>query len=242
MDIDLLHQILTAGYIRGVCNSTVLSYVGRDLHSQFVSIDNTVLGTVVAEKFNDGNSFFGIDPVGIPRVDDLLKMLKTLGKDVKMTVAKEGRSSMYLKLDDSTFQMKYGLTFGSNLQRIPGLNPSALSKNPPEMSIDKEFIMKFYKLSGAIKDCKYVYVNIEGGTINFILSQSDDYNTGAKLSYPITTTEQVPLMKFNVKKIRTLLHNNRDSGDGKIRFHLNGAIDMSFNPNNLKLNYTIIAE
>jgi hypothetical protein len=242
MDKVLLHRVIGSGFIRGICDRAVLFFDGRNLCCEFISENKILTGRVVSVKFNDGNNFIGEHKIGLPSIDSFLKMLKTLGDDVTAEVEREGRDERYLILGDGTLQMKYGLITNSQMPKIPRISMEALSKNPVKLPVDKDFITKFHKLSGAIKDCKYLFVKTDGSNIDLILSQSEDYETGAKMTYPIDGGETIETLVFDTKTFRGVLYNNRHCGRGVIEFHSGGLAEINFFSENIKTNYHILAE
>tara|TARA_R110000822_G_scaffold128195_10_gene263915 strand:- start:1554 stop:2291 length:738 start_codon:yes stop_codon:yes gene_type:complete len=245
MNKALLHSIVSLGFIRSHCNIATLGYVGRDLHCNFVSTDRTVTCNIIAEKFNDGDDFLGGNKIGLPNVDSFLKMLKTLGKDISASVYHEGRNDRVLLLDDETMQMKYGVLADSQMPLSVKLKTAHLSTQPVTITIDPDFIKRFHKLSGAIKDCKYLFIKSKDGIIELILSQTEDYNTGATIPFERDDdTDDIEIMKFDIKKFRMLLYNNRTMTDGNIQFHREGLCIIKFTSekNKTKVVYYVISE
>lgn len=243
MNRDLFHQILSTGFIRGHCNKAVIYFDSRDLHCDFISDDRTMICNVVSEKFNDGNNFIGERKLGLPNVESFLKMIKTMGKEVDVKVEHEGRDEYFMILDDDMLQMKYGLISNSQMPKRGIINPSDMSANPFELSVDKEFITKFHKLSGADKDCKYLFVTTDEKNLDLIISQTEDYNTGVKLSYPMVEgVNSIRQLKFNIKQFRMVLYNNRTATSGKIFFHAGGLCVVEFIYENIMVKYYIISE
>lgn len=243
MKKDLFYQLISTGHIKGHCNKAVLYYNSRDLCCNFVSEDRTVVCKAVSEKFNDGNNFIGDQEIGLPNLESFLKMLKTLGSDVNIRLEREGRNEQYMVLDDSTIQMKYGLITSSQMPKIPHIRTANLTSQPTTIATDKAFITSFYKLSGSVKDCKYLFVTSTEKKLELIFSQSEDYNTGAKVTIDLDQeNDPIQVLKFGVDKIRTILYNNRDADSGTILFYGEGMALINFETKNIKTNYYIISE
>ncbi len=220
MDKGLLHGIISAGFLRSHCNRAVMYFKSRNLHCDFISDDMEVKCTVMSEKFNDGNDFIGSERIGLPNIESFLKMLKTLGKDIDASITKEGRDEKYLVLDDDNMQMKYGLINKSQMPYFPPDSTFVILPNPCEIHVDSGFMKRFYDLAGAIKDCKYLFVHAEDRVLYLTLSQSDNYTAGAVMKFDIEE-EYTPFeqMKFDIKKYKMILYNNRKMNQGRIQFH-----------------------
>jgi hypothetical protein len=246
MDNKLLHSIISSGYIRGICDTAVLYYEGRTLHCDFVGNHNDFSGRVECEKYNNGDNFIGEGVIGLPSMDSFLKILKTLGDDINAHVVTESRSEKFLVMGDGVMQMRYGLVHKSQIPKIPRINPNTLPSDPIDLYIDADFIKRFYKLSGAIKDCKYVFINKSGNELDLILSQTESYDTGAKLRHTVEGGRDVMGVRFSVKTFRGVLNNNKKMDGGRMRFHVDdqndGVAVFQFFSDEMKCTYNILSE
>ena len=243
MDKNLLQSIVSTGFIKGNSNMAVMKFESRDLHCHFVAQSKTMVCETVSAKFNGGNDFMGGDTICLPDVDSFIKILKTLGNDVEVTIDVEGRNEKYLVLTDGMLEMRYGLLAESQFPKLPRMPKNFLSNNPSELYIDSDFVKKFYKLAGAIKDCKYTFIYSKGDKLHIVLSQSDDYNTGATMTFDIDPAhEEVEMLKFDVKIMKTVLYNNKSMEGGRLQIHGHGLAILQFFSENIKTTYHIIAE
>lgn len=226
---DVIHM-LSYGLITGECNKVILGYETRNLVCQFVSDDQTMTGTAIFEKFNDGNSFFGNEPIAIADVAGLIKMLKTIGKEFESEVVTIGRGDQYLLIRNNPLEMRVPLIRRSQIPRIPRIMVENIhASKTQEAFIDGEFIKKFYKMSGAMKDCKYVYIDQEDDMMQVIISQTEDYKNGIKFDLKAEVTAgQFHITKFDMKKFRTLLYNSKDCVQGKLLITSNLLATMQF--------------
>lgn len=244
MNKELFEAMIATGFIRGHSNKGVLYFNGRNMHCDFISDDNSLICKTVVEKYNDGNNFIGDKKIGLPDLNSFLKMLKTLGKSINIKVLIEDRNDKFLLLDDDTIQMRYGLIAESRLPKIPNIKTESLSTTPCQVFIDSEFIKKFYKLSGAVKDCKYLFVNTDDENLYMTISQSENYLTGVKISVPLLDSPGMgdKVLKFDIKKFRLMLYNNRNMDGGRLQFHGGGIANAQFFADGIKTTYFVVAE
>ena len=235
-------NILTSGYIRGECNKAIISYSGSNLDCQFVSDDKVLAGNVVSENFNEGVDFLEGKVAGIPDVDSLIKMIKTLGKEVTISLDTVSSNESYLLLKDGVINMRYGLITDSQMPKRVRLKLDQLQSTPAVIFIDKTFIEQFYKLSGAVKDCKVLYVRCYDNVLELLISQTADFNTGVKLTPPIDgDASDFKMLKFDMKKFRNLLKNNKAADATRLTFYGEGVCKIDIASSDYSGSYNIIA-
>ena len=226
---DSIIDIVSKGFIRGECNRATLYYSGRDLKCEYVSDDREVVGVVTAEKFNGGNNFIGNKKVGIPDVDDFLKKVKTLGKEITIETKDEGRNGKFFIMKDNIMTMRYILQPENMLQKFPKFKDQYFDRSPNQLIIDSVFNTRMYKSSGAIKDCKYLFIQSNKEVIYLTLSQKEDFNTGIQFEYELKTHGyEVDPKKFDIKKIRHILNNNSKMDGGILEIHSGGILVIEF--------------
>ena len=242
MNRDLLSSVISRVNIRGLADHAILQFKQRDLWCSFVSGDQIVSGTIIYEKFNNGDNFVGDGKIGIPNLQDFVKKLDTLGAEIDVSIVTESRYYKVMVLSDGVWTIKHNLIVDSQMPPIRKIKTSSLSLAPVVLPVDTEFIKRFYKMTGAAKDCKYMYV-VSGGTdVEMYIAQSDEFLTGVKLQYGLAEPgESFERLKFDLKSIRNILNANKDMS-GNLIFHTAGILHIEFISDHMVCNYYLTAE
>ena len=261
MKRDVLIRILTKAHIKGSVDRAILYFKNTTLHCDFVSNDHALAGNVIIKNF--GENFIGTEKIGIPDLDSFIKKVSNLGETVEISIGVEGRAFQVLELSDGFMSMKHNLIANSQLPGIPKPKPDVLTMTPCTYYMDAEFVERFYKLSSAVHDCKYLFVASTGNNLNMYFSQSTDFSTGVLLECNVDSVcDSFEMIGFDINKLKTVLRANKPKKPKKsskkkidelelseelidricMNIHPSGIINIQCVDDEMKCNYYLVAE
>lgn len=241
MDRNRLTLVLSKAFIRGLTDKVVLYFDADSLCCAFTSVDGIMSGNVVYTGF--GDNFIGTGRIGISDTHDLIKKVDTLSETIDISFLTEGRAHNTMVLTDGLWTIKHSLISDSQLPKIRKPKADALSGNPSSLLIDTSFIRKFYKMTGSVKDSKYMYVIVDGKTAEFYISQSDDFLTGVKFKFELNEPGcLIDKLKFDLKSVRSILNVNRSAKSGSMVFYSSGLLCMHFTDGDVNSSYYVATD
>lgn len=237
-------ELVSKGYIPGECDKVTLEMLHRNLHCKYVSDDHTMSVSIEYTKYNDGNYFFGTDPITISSIAVALKMLKVLSTDCEMQLVVD-KNQRILMVNDDSLEVRIPLLHTSQTPTYPKLNHNALTGVCSyRCPIDTDFIKYFKQLSRAVPKAKYVYFVGESLSMQMMISETEDYTLGVKLNLPdgMINGDVFEESKFSVKKLKHIFQNNEKCISGEMVVYSGLLIILRFYYEKYEVNYRLVAD
>jgi hypothetical protein len=186
-------------------------------------MDQTVVGKIEWKTTPFVKGMLGINHTGA-----LIKMLGALGENITIDVKEAAGKNYAMKISEGTTQATFMLADTTVIPAVPSIN--AEPDYQVQIAVNEEFISKFIKAKNALPDAKNFAVQVQNGTVKFIINYTTVNADNITFEVGTTTSVDMDPVCFSADKLKEVLVANRgDSGqlyvspDGLSRIDFTGT-------------------
>jgi hypothetical protein len=223
MEKSKLQSFINRYYLAGNCEAVTLKEADQSITCELIDMDQTVVGKI---KWNTTPFMTGM--LGINHTGALIKMLGAVGENINIDVKEAAGKNYAMKISEGTTQATFMLADTTVIPAVPSIN--AEPDYQVQIAVNEEFISKFIKAKNALPDAKNFAVQVQNGTVKFIINYTTVNADNITFEVGTTTSVDMEPVCFSADKLKEVLVANRgDSGqlyvspDGLSRIDFTGT-------------------
>jgi len=206
MEKSKLQSFINRYYLAGNCEAVTVKETETGVKCELIDMDQTVVGKIEWKTTPFVKGMLGINHTGA-----LIKMLGALGENINIDVKEAAGKNYAMKISEGTTQATFMLADTTVIPAVPSIN--AEPDYSVTIAVNEEFISKFIKAKNALPDAKNFAVQVQNGTVKFIIN----YTTvnADNITFEVGTTPGADMdpVCFSADKLKEVLVANRgDSG------------------------------
>ena len=225
-----LQTFLQKYYLNGLVESTLINCKDKQISTDFITQDRSMLGHV---KFNDVDIEDGT--FGIYDTTQFNKLVSVLDNDIEVHVVKIDDKPINLSMVSGGTKVTALLADTSVIPDVPKLNQ--LPNFEMELTCDDDFIAKFIRAKSALPEAETFTVIVEGENVKFVLGMSNTNTNRISLPVKVKTLDALMDNKvINADHFKEILSNNKGCTP-KIELAEAGLMKISYNDNDFSATY-----
>jgi len=216
-----LQTFLQKYYLNGLVESALLNCKDKQISTDFITQDRSMLGHVKYSDIEMDNGTFGIYDT-----TQFNKLVSVLDDDIDVHIVKIDEKPINLSMSSNGTKITALLADTSVIPDVPKLNQ--LPNFDMELSCDSEFINKYIRAKAALPEATTFTVVVDGDNVKFVLGMSKT-NTN-RISLPVKVKTADPLMDnkvINADHFKEVLSNNKECAP-KIELADQGLMRISY--------------
>ena len=202
MNKKTLLGIIEKYWLAGTVESVKWVVKNNQLKIGFVSKDRSVIGSLIADKFEMQDCEFGVYTTS-----ELIKLLGPMDDDLKFTPQNIGDRISSMKFADNNFKSTYVL---SDPNIIP---PPAKIKQLPtfecSIKVDEKFTSSLLKSSGAMSDMASFAIQTMGNSATVTVGYSENNTNRISFKTDIECTKDMGPKLFSIDVLKSILVANK---------------------------------
>jgi len=232
MEKSKLQSFINRYYLAGNCEAVTLKEAEESITCELIDMDQTVVGKI---KWNTTPFMKGM--LGINHTGALIKMLGAVGENINIDVKDAAGKNYAMKISEGTTQATFMLADTTVIPAVPTINaePDYLV----QIAVNEEFISKFIKAKNALPDAKNFAVQVQGGTIKFIINYTTVNSDNISFEVGTTTTADMEPVCFSADKLREVLISNKGDA-GQLHISPDGLARIDFVGNDFESSYWLV--
>ena len=232
MNKTKIQQFIDKYNLSGTIESVKWEVANKQLSSQFVAEDKSLIGKVVLKSFESDDAVFGVNTTS-----ELVKMLNVLDETITIGMSADDKGKLLnIKLSDTNFNMKYVLADPAIIP--PAAKPKQLPTFEVEIPINGEFITKFIKSKAAVNSLGFA-VKTVGEEVDIIIGYSELNTNRISFKTSCTSTKDIGPILFSAEHLKNILTANKETV-GKISISSLGLMKISFDTTDFESEYFIV--
>jgi hypothetical protein len=210
MEKSKLQSFINRYYLAGNCEAVTLKEQEGSIGCELIDMDQTVVGKI---KWNTTPFMSGM--LGINHTGALIKMLGAVGENINIDVQNAAGKNYAMKISEGSTKATFMLADTTVIPAVPSIN--AEPDYEVSIPVNEEFISKFIKAKNALPDAKNFAVQVQAGTIKFIINYSTVNADNISFEVGQTNVANMDPVCFSADKLKEVLVANRgDSGELKV--------------------------
>ena len=223
MEKSKLQSFINRYYLAGNCEAVTVKETETGVKCELIDMDQTVVGKIEWKTTPFVKGMLCINHTGA-----LIKMLGALGENITIDVKEAAGKNYAMKISEGTTQATFMLADTTVIPAVPSIN--AEPDYQVQIAVNEEFISKFIKAKNALPDAKNFAVQVQNGTVKFIINYTTVNADNITFEVGTTTSVDMEPVCFSADKLKEVLVANRgDSGqlyvspDGLSRIDFTGT-------------------
>ena len=232
MEKSKLQSFINRYYLAGNCEAVTLKEAEQSITCELIDMDQTVVGKI---KWNTTPFMKGM--LGINHTGALIKMLGAVGENINIDVKEAAGKNYAMKISEGTTQATFMLADTTVIPAVPTIN--AEPEYQVQIPVNEEFISKFIKAKNALPDAKNFAVQVQSGTIKFIINYTTVNSDNITFEVGQTTGADMDPVCFSADKLKEVLVANR--GDvGQLHVSPDGLSRIDFIGSDFESSYWLV--
>jgi hypothetical protein len=232
MEKSKLQSFINRYYLAGNCEAVTLKEAEQSITCELIDMDQTVVGKI---KWNTTPFMKGM--LGINHTGALIKMLGAVGENINIDVKEAAGKNYAMKISEGTTQATFMLADTTVIPAVPTIN--AEPEYQVQIPVNEEFISKFIKAKNALPDAKNFAVQVQSGTIKFIINYTTVNSDNITFEVGQTTGADMDPVCFSADKLKEVLVANR--GDvGQLHVSPDGLSRIDFVGSDFESSYWLV--
>jgi len=238
-----LTSIISKYYLSGMIEAVKWEIKNNTLTIKFTSPDRSMLGVVTHSNFDIEDSI-----IGISNTTQLNKLLAITNGYLDLKYNKINKLITKLIISDNQFTLNYAV---ADVMIIPKAGEYVGDDNYNiDAEIDNESINAIVKAKSALADSDTVvfkpYTNNDGELqVEMEFGGNIEHATKVSFYIPNIRTHQLPdnfKAHYDSNMIKEIMYCNKDVSSGRMSINLEGIMRLSFESENLKSEYFVVAK
>ena len=210
MEKSKLQSFINRYFLAGNCEAVTLKEQEGAIGCELIDMDQTVVGKI---KWNTTPFMTGM--LGINHTGALIKMLGAVGENINIDVQNAAGKNYAMKISEGSTKATFMLADTTVIPAVPSINVEP--DYEVTIPVNEEFISKFIKAKNALPDAKNFAVQVQAGTIKFIINYSTVNADNISFEVGQTNVSNMDPVCFSADKLKEVLVANRgDSGELKV--------------------------
>ena len=225
-----LQTFLQKYYLNGLVESALITCKDKEISTDFITQDRSMLGHVKYNNIDIENGTFGIYDT-----TQFNKLVSVLDTDINVHVVKIDDKPINLSMLSGGTKVTALLADTSVIPDVPKLNQ--LPKFEMELTCDDEFINKFIRAKSALPEADTFTVVVEGDAVKFVLGMSSTNTNRISLPVKVKTLDALMDNKIiNADHFKEILSNNKGCAP-KIELAEAGLMKITYSDNDYAATY-----
>lgn len=233
MEKRLLENFVNKYTLGGAIEHVTWQSDGSSVSVSATPEDKQVMSFVTAKTVSIDSGDYSIYDTS-----QLRSLLSVLDDTLEVEVVTEQGIPLALRfVDDNKSKVKFVLADPQTIPTAPTLPP--LKDFEMEIPVDKEFMSRFVKGTGALRDVDSFAIVQEEDTTRFVIGHSDMNTTRVSLDVEsFGDTKGTPM--FSADHLKNIFLANKDLDEAKIRISDRGVMYIGFDDGEYKCDYYLL--
>jgi hypothetical protein len=238
-----LLSIISKYHLNGLNEAVRWEIKNNKLIIKFTSPDRSMIGVVTCDNFELEDS-----SIGISNTTQLNKLLAITNGYLKLEYFKQHKLITKLIVSDNQFTLNYALADTMIIPKAGEFVGDGIYNI--EASLDNESINAIVKAKSALADTDTVVFKPFIGADNelqleMLFGGNIEYSNKVSFYLPDIKTNNLPKdfkAHYNSELIKAIMYCNNDIAKGKMSINLDGIMKLSFDNDNIKSEYYLVAK
>jgi hypothetical protein len=238
-----LLSIISKYHLNGLNEAVRWEIKNNKLIIKFTSPDRSMIGVVTCDNFELEDS-----SVGISNTTQLNKLLAITNGYLKLEYFKQHKLITKLIVSDNQFTLNYALADTMIIPKAGEFVGDGVYNI--EASLDNESINAIVKAKSALADTDTVVFKPFIGAdselqLEMLFGGNIEYSNKVSFYLPDIKTNNLPKdfkAHYNSELIKAIMYCNNDIAKGKMSINLDGIMKLSFDNDNIKSEYYLVAK
>jgi hypothetical protein len=238
-----LLSIISKYHLNGLNEAVRWEIKNNKLIIKFTSPDRSMIGVVTCDNFELEDS-----SVGVSNTTQLNKLLAITNGYLKLEYFKQHKLITKLIVSDNQFTLNYALADTMIIPKAGEFVGDGIYNI--EASLDNESINAIVKAKSALADTDTVVFKPFIGADNelqleMLFGGNIEYSNKVSFYLPDIKTNNLPKdfkAHYNSELIKAIMYCNNDIAKGKMSINLDGIMKLSFDNDNIKSEYYLVAK
>ena len=219
-------------HLAGNTDSAKLIVADKKLSTNFISMDQNVIGEVILNDFDVPNA-----ELGVYATSQLIKMLSAIDEKMELTFGEVDKKIYAMNFKDLGTNVTYMLADLSVIRQVPNLK--TLPNFDVKIELNKEFSSNFKKAANALPESDNFGVTSNGTDTKIIINHSS-VNTN-RIVFDVVTKDQVQMdtVCFSAKLFKEILNANADT-PGTLEVSSKGLAKVHFESAEYSATYYLV--
>jgi|TARA_Y100000310_G_scaffold15126_2_gene15130 hypothetical protein len=234
MNKDKLERFIRKYNLNGNVNSVRWKSGNGKVSTSFVTPDKTLLGTVIADKFDVGDA-----ELGVYFTDQLQKLLGVVGENIESKTTDIEDRVVSLNISDGVVSVDFVL---SDLSVIP--EPPALKRIPDfttQIKVDEKFIDTFVKGVNAISDVETFSLIQRNGNLSVVIGHSNTNTNRVTIPVEYSGSKVDDIISFSAPLFKEVFVANKECSSAILEVSTEGLSRISFKVDDYDSTYYIVS-
>ena len=232
MEKSKLISFINRYYLAGNCEAVKLIENEAGIGCELIDMDQTVVGKIQWKTTPFMNGSLGINHTGA-----LIKMLGALGENINIDVKDAAGKNYAMKISEGSTKATFMLADTTVIPAVPSINVEP--DYEVTIPVNEEFISKFIKAKNALPDAKNFAVQVQAGTIKFIINYSTVNADNISFEVGQTNVSNMDPVCFSADKLKEVLVANRGDG-GELKVSPEGLSRIDFTGADFESTYWLV--
>lgn len=232
MEKSKLQSFINRYYLAGNCEAVTLKEQDGAIGCELIDMDQTVVGKI---KWNTTPFMSGM--LGINHTGALIKMLGAVGENINIDVQSAAGKNYAMKISEGSTKATFMLADTTVIPAVPSINVEP--DYEVTIPVNEEFISKFIKAKNALPDAKNFAVQVQAGTIKFIINYSTVNADNISFEVGPTNITNMDPVCFSADKLKEVLVANRGDG-GELKVSPEGLARIDFTGADFESTYWLV--
>jgi hypothetical protein len=238
-----LLSIISKYHLNGLNEAVRWEIKNNKLTIKFTAPDRSMIGVVTCDNFELEDS-----SIGISNTTQLNKLLAITNGYLKLEYFKQHKLITKLIVSDNQFTLNYALADTMIIPKAGEFVGDGVYNI--EASLDNESINAIVKAKSALADTDTVVFKPFIGADNelqleMLFGGNIEYSNKVSFYIPDIKTNNLPpdfKSHYNSELIKAIMYCNNDIAKGKMSINLDGIMKLSFDNDNIKSEYYLVAK
>jgi hypothetical protein len=238
-----LLSIISKYHLNGLNEAVRWEIKNNKLIIKFTSPDRSMIGVVTCDNFELEDS-----SVGVSNTTQLNKLLAITNGYLKLEYFKQHKLITKLIVSDNQFTLNYALADTMIIPKAGEFVGDGIYNI--EASLDNESINAIVKAKSALADTDTVVFKPFIGAdselqLEMLFGGNIEYSNKVSFYLPDIKTNNLPKdfkAHYNSELIKAIMYCNNDIAKGKMSINLDGIMKLSFDNDNIKSEYYLVAK
>jgi len=238
-----LLSIISKYHLNGLNEAVRWEIKNNKLIIKFTSPDRSMIGVVTCDNFELEDS-----SVGVSNTTQLNKLLAITNGYLKLEYFKQHKLITKLIVSDNQFTLNYALADTMIIPKAGEFVGDGIYNI--EASLDNESINAIVKAKSALADTDTVvfkpFIGVDNELqLEMLFGGNIEYSNKVSFYLPDIKTNNLPKdfkAHYNSELIKAIMYCNNDIAKGKMSINLDGIMKLSFDNDNIKSEYYLVAK